>query len=63
MVEVYPLDRYHFFSCLDGIQKDLLVRLLWIRTSFFGVRRGIFLVEVICLGSVSGKSIFRDDIN
>jgi hypothetical protein len=65
MVEVYPLDRYHFISCLDGIQKDLLVRLLWVRISLYylALDEVFFSVEVTCSGSVSGKSIFRDDIN
>jgi hypothetical protein len=30
---------------------------------FVGVRQGIFMVEVICSGSVSGNSVLGDDIN
>jgi len=35
MVEGDPSDRYQFLPCLDGIQKNLLVILLWIRIYFW----------------------------
>jgi hypothetical protein len=43
MVKGYPLDRYHFVSCLDGIQKNFIVEIAMDPDRFFGIRRGICL--------------------